>query len=335
MYRSQYRLTEFYQVDPEIAAIAADQTAIDETLESFGFQPYYLTSAWKQYGYGQILKPNGEPDERVLTTEQYTAHSLRNVIELERRLPGSAKQLTEDHGIFSFGRYTVDYLAKLHQLDMKRCGNIVLASCAAGDYNGAMWEGVQALERLDETLDDDTTVVINEFYDNRELSYQWSRYADLGLQVCHFVIAGHGNPKEIETVMHYGGRGSYRGTLKQEHITGDVGELMKKIAAPGAGVLLDSCSIAKGEDNMAQTIFESTGLPTAGPVADVSLMSLRGQWRKGQLHLTPGFYQSYPQGEFAVHRRSPARRYGFGAPTKRNATTISLSDARQLSRIAA
>ncbi|HSW98885.1 MAG TPA: hypothetical protein VLF71_03535 [Candidatus Saccharimonadales bacterium] len=298
-----------------------DRDAANRYLESCGLDWDSLRFVWEDIGYGQATDSNGETSDDTMTTEEYAASSVQRIAALERWQPGSASAINAGNHIYSFGRVPLNslkhqYRRQQHQGNYRRR---IWAAVVMHDFNGALLDSMACLDRAWEMLDQDgdTDITIKEFHDTdialEELerdAFAWRRDRNNPSTAEVVAFIGHGDPDGILVHRWQNGRGMGENRISYPDVSGALGGAVLGISSPRTVVLLDSCSGAAGEQNIARALHERTGLHVIGARDQVETLSLRFTPRgRGALQVTPGFYTARQQGSRYIRHRSPAKHY--------------------------
>ena len=265
---------------------------------------------WWRLGYGQLTDSEGDPCPDTYTSAQYREAGLRNVVEIERQYPGGAKLLSIHNRIRNFGRAPLSLLLSQRPPKKFPYKKALFGAVAVGDYNGALLDSLFCLEQMRQQLPDDIGVVLTEFEDSQDIEESWGEYGNAGVRAAAFMLMGHGDENSIMAYEHRDARAVVRQNIERKHVAGPLGDLMCQLALPGAVTLFDSCCTGRGDDNIARTSFERTGLYTIAPKDMITTEFIRVNTNsQGHLAITPGFYVPHKQGKKVLLKRSAARHY--------------------------
>lgn len=203
------------------------------------------------------------------TVEQYQAHNMSAIAELELNEPGSAKVLMEEFDISNFSRYPVKVLLKQYRNRNDRSKGRGVAVVGLHDHNSAFndWTFANSIQNIaDGAQEHDVHLDIYEASTALAALKACVRTAHRSVdrQLRFGFVAGHGNESSIQL-----DEQEYLSKYNLWYISPDYRKRLARLFAKGASIILDSCSTGRPSN-------ESFVRPIAAEIAEVTTRNTTG-----------------------------------------------------------
>lgn len=236
----------------------------DDYLEERGLDPWELNQAWST-GYGQPRLPDGTPNPKYMTREDYRILNLAHVVAIEEKFgEGATATLRQSHGLRSFGRPSLDLLDYMVTNRCREAARVILIATAIDSPNNqAMVAAYQMARQLAARVPKDTVVEPVEI----------GKMPDFSL--AEPLVRRHGPNAGLHTVILNAHGGSDGLTLNRVSFgrsgnwwrfgPEDIGffvDALGGVAIPELTVVLAACGTGTKPDGFAKTLNKRTGWRT-------------------------------------------------------------------------